>query len=80
VTPVNSHPISFKFCSKIILPSMPKSSKWSLPFGLSDQNFVNISHLSHASQKPWPPHPPWFDYSTNIWWNKLWSSSLCSLL
>jgi hypothetical protein len=33
----------------IVLSSMPRSSKWSLPFRLSNQNFVRISHLAHAS-------------------------------
>jgi hypothetical protein len=30
----------------IILQSMPRSSKWSLPFRLLNQNFVHISHLA----------------------------------
>jgi len=29
----------------VILPFMPRPSKWSLPFGFSDQNFVCLSHL-----------------------------------
>jgi hypothetical protein len=32
----------------IILPSTPRSSEWSLSFGFSYQDFVYISHLSHA--------------------------------
>jgi hypothetical protein len=32
----------------IILPFTPRSSEWSLPFRLSNQNFVHISYLPHA--------------------------------
>jgi len=42
----------------ITLPSISRSSEWSLPFRFSDQNFVCISHLSHTYYKPHPSHPP----------------------
>jgi hypothetical protein len=50
-----------------ILPSMPWSSKWSLSFGLSHQNPVHVSPLSHACHMPRPPHSPSFDLPNNIW-------------
>jgi hypothetical protein len=34
---------------------VPKSSEWCLPFRLSDQNFVWISHLPHACYMPPSP-------------------------
>jgi hypothetical protein len=33
------------------------SSKWSLPFRLSDQKFLCICHNSHACCVLCPPHP-----------------------
>jgi len=52
----------------IILPPMPRSSKWSLPFRSSDKNFVHISHLFHACYMPCPSHPP-SDCTSNVWWS-----------
>jgi hypothetical protein len=69
--------------SKPDFPPTPRSSKWSVPFRLSNHNFVPISHLVYARCMPRPSHPPWSDHpsSPNIWWrDKLWSSSLCSFL
>jgi len=43
--------------SMILLP-MLKSSKWSLPFRFSNQNFVCIPHLSHVCCMTHPPHFP----------------------
>jgi len=48
-----------KIHSNIILPSVPSSSKWSFLFRFSDQNFVNISNVSHACYTPPPPDRPW---------------------
>jgi hypothetical protein len=48
------------------LPSMPRSFKWSLSLGLSQQNPVHFSPLSYACHMPCPP--PWFDLPNNIWW------------
>lgn len=43
---------------------MPRSSEWSFPFGLRNQNFVRIIHFHCA---PLPSHLPWFDNS-DFWW------------
>jgi hypothetical protein len=51
-----------------ILPSTPWSFKRSFYFGLSHQNPVHVSPLSHACHMPCPPHSPWFDLPNNIWW------------
>jgi hypothetical protein len=51
-----------------ILPSTPRSSVWSLSFGLSHQNLVQLSLLSHACHMSRPPHSPWFDLSNYISW------------
>jgi hypothetical protein len=40
------------------LPSMPQPSKWSLSLGLSHQNPLHFSPLSHACHMPHPPHSP----------------------
>jgi hypothetical protein len=46
--PVHTFPQYFpKIHSNIIFPSLSKPSKWSVPFKLSDQNVVCISHLFH---------------------------------
>jgi hypothetical protein len=50
-----------------ILPSTPWSFKWSLSLGLSHQNPVHVSSLSHACHMPRPPHSPRFDLHNNIW-------------
>jgi hypothetical protein len=68
-------------CHFHILPSKPWSSEWSLPFRLSNQHFVRISHLPHARYMPCPPHPPWFHHHNNIRWSiKVTKSSLCGFL
>jgi hypothetical protein len=46
---------------------MLRSSEWSLPFRISNRNFVRISHLPHARYMPRPSHPPWFDHLNNIY-------------
>jgi len=46
----------------IILSSLPRPPKWSLPFMFSDCNYVCISHLTHACYMPQP-------YHHNIWWS-----------
>jgi hypothetical protein len=40
---------------------MPRSSTWSLPFRLSNQNIVCISHLSHVCYMTCLSHHPWYD-------------------
>jgi len=63
------------------IPSMPRSSKCSLPFTFSDQTFGYICHLYHACCMS--PHLIFLDFITPIIFGevyKLWSSSLCSFL
>jgi hypothetical protein len=45
----------------IVLPFTPRSSKWSLPFGFSDQNFVCALHGQ-------PFHHPWFYHNNHNRW------------
>jgi hypothetical protein len=45
-----------KIHSDPILSSMPRSSEWSLYVGLSHQNPVHFSLLSHVCHMPRPPH------------------------
>jgi hypothetical protein len=47
-----------KIHSDPIFPPTSRSSKWSLSFGLSHQNLVRFSLLSHAYHMPRPPHSP----------------------
>jgi len=42
-----------------VLPSMSRSSKWSLPLRFSDQNLVYISHLSHGCYIPYTSFFVW---------------------
>jgi len=58
-----------KIYSNIILPSTPSSFEWSHPFRFSNNNFVHISHLSHACYMPRPSHSPLSDHPNNIWWS-----------
>jgi hypothetical protein len=50
-----------------ILPSTPRSSEWSLSFGLSHQKLVNFSVLSHARHMSRSPRSPWFDLPYDTW-------------
>jgi hypothetical protein len=50
-----------------IPPSTPWSSEWPLSFGLSDQNLVHFSLLSHVCHMPRPPHSPWLDLPDDVW-------------
>jgi hypothetical protein len=72
ITPyfLNSH-------SNIILRSTHRTPKRSLIFMISEQNFVSISHLTHASQMARLSHPYCFNrhkYRTWCKGCKLWSS------
>jgi hypothetical protein len=49
-----------------IISSVLRSSKWSLSFRFSCQNFVWISPLSHGCYTVHPFHQPWFDQFRNI--------------
>jgi len=61
-----SHIISLTIHSNVIPQFTPRSSKWPLPFGFCDQNFVCISHLSHACYMSLPSHPPRFNHCNNM--------------
>jgi hypothetical protein len=52
----------------IILPSMPRSPKWS-SFRFSDLNLVCTSHLAKRVMSR-PSHSPWFYHLNNIWWRE----------
>jgi hypothetical protein len=53
-----------------ILPSTPRSSKWSLPFRFSNQKYyICYSSISHSCYIPLLSHPAWFYYPNNIRWN-----------
>jgi len=57
--PVHKFPLySSNIHPNIILPSTPRSSTCSLPFGFSEQNFVCIYHLSRACYMFRTSHPP----------------------
>jgi hypothetical protein len=65
----------------IIVPSTPRSSKWSLCLRFLHQIPVYISTLPHTCYVPRPPHSSWF-ISRTILSEKYrsFSSSLCSFL
>jgi hypothetical protein len=66
--PIHTSPANLpKIHSDPILSPTPWSSEWSLSFGLSHQNLVHLSLLSHACHMPRPPHSPWLDLSNDIW-------------
>jgi putative component of membrane protein insertase Oxa1/YidC/SpoIIIJ protein YidD len=50
-----------------ILPSTLRSSEWSLSFGLSHQNLLHFSLLSHSCHMSRPPHPPRLELSSDVW-------------
>jgi hypothetical protein len=63
-----SHPISLR--SILILSSHLYLGFWMvLPFRLSNQRTVCISHIYDACYMSHPSHPPWFDHPDNIWWS-----------
>jgi hypothetical protein len=45
----------------------PMFYEWSLSFGVSHQNLVQFSLLSHTYHMSRPPHSPWFNLSNDIW-------------
>jgi hypothetical protein len=52
----------------VILPLMPRSSQWSLPFGSPNRTPVNTSPLPHVCHMSHPPHSPWCNHPNNIRW------------
>jgi len=61
-------PCFSKIHSNIIFQSTSSSCDRSLPFRISNQNLLCISHLSHAIYMPHPSHPLWLDHSNKVWW------------
>jgi len=59
----STFPLYFPGIHSDILSSMPTSSKWSLPFIFSNQNFVCISHISDVLHAL--PISSCFDYLIN---------------
>jgi hypothetical protein len=57
-----------KIHSDTFLPSTTRSSEWSLSFGLYHLYLVQFSLLSHAQHMSHPPHSPWLDLPSDIWW------------
>jgi hypothetical protein len=53
-----------KIHSYTVLPSVTRSSEWSLPFMFWDQLFLYISYSSHTC---YMTHSSWFDQPNNIW-------------
>ena len=51
----------------IILPSIPRSSKWCIPLRAPQQNPVYTSRASHTYHTPRPSHSSSFDDPNNIW-------------
>jgi hypothetical protein len=56
-----------KIHSDPIFQPTPWSSHLSFSFGLSHQNIVHFSLLSHACHMSRPPHSPWLDLPNDIW-------------
>jgi hypothetical protein len=71
IDPFHNLPHNFlKLNFDIVLPSTYRSSKCSLPFRLSNLNFICISYLLQACYMHCPSHPSWLDYQ--VGWSK-WS-------
>lgn len=65
----------------IIFPSIPRSSKYSLPFMFLNQNFLFTSKCCYIWYMTIPSHPQRLNHYNNIWWKEsIWNSSLCSFL
>jgi hypothetical protein len=81
--PVRAFPPYFcKIYLNVIVPSVPMFSTWSVPYRFSGQNFVCISHLSHACFMSHQAHHPWFVHFTLIIFGEceVWNLSLFSFL
>jgi hypothetical protein len=51
LNPTNTHWL-FLICLSIIIPSMPASSKWRIPFTFSDSNFMCVLYVLTCLQFP----------------------------
>jgi len=68
INPVHAHASHFlKIHFNIILPSSPRSSKWSFSLRFSYQNTVGTS-IHRTCHMPRPAHSSWLDYQNNVWW------------
>ena len=67
MNPVHSlSPCFFNIHLHILVQSMSRSSKWTVPFSSSNHNFVKISHLSHIYHMPCPSHSHLIGHSNII--------------
>jgi hypothetical protein len=63
-----------------ILPSTSWSSKWSFSFGISHQNPIHVSLLSHACHMSRLPYSPLFDLLNTVsWWVQIMKLSFLQL-
>jgi hypothetical protein len=70
-----------KIHSDPIFSPTPWCSKWSPSLGLSHQNLVHFSLLSHACHMPRPPHLPWLDLPNDIWgWVQIMKFLICIII
>jgi hypothetical protein len=60
-----SHVVKMHF--NIILPSTPRSSKWSLSLRSPHQTLA-CTFLHHTCHMPYPSHSFWFYNANEIWW------------
>lgn len=58
----SGRPSHFNIYFNITLPSLPRSSKWSLCFRISLQDPVCICSLRHTCYMFLPSYPPWFGH------------------
>ena len=61
-----SHTLKIRI--NIILPSIPRSSKWSLSLRFLHHNPVCTYSVSSICYMPFPSHSSWFDHPNSIWW------------
>jgi hypothetical protein len=54
-----------KIYFSFFLPSMPRSSKWSLSGFPTETLYVRLPQICYM---PCPSHPLWFVHANNIWW------------
>ena len=69
INPVHATPFHFLNTHfNIILPSTPKSSKWSPSIRFPHQNPVFTSPVAHVSHLPLTSHSSGFYHPNNAWW------------